>query len=167
MTMNPIINSILLTTLGNYGPSYASNDNIPNPSIMILNPYYLANPSLTFSNIIRFVAYPFLNMVSIIITTMGGSQGVQTSMMTPLVNALIGAFFIENLVLYFQLPTRNSPSRFGNSKHGIPTGSNGSPLHKSGGPLGGGRRPLGGGGGPLGRRKPPSGGGPLSGKEPP
>jgi hypothetical protein len=65
MTMNPIKNNILLTYLGNYGPSYTSNDNIPNPWAMILNPYYLGNPPLTFFNTPGLVAYPFSNMVFI------------------------------------------------------------------------------------------------------
>jgi hypothetical protein len=126
---------------------------------MIPNPYYLGKLPLTFSNITRLVAYPFLNMGSTIITTTGGSRGVQASMMTPSVNAPIGELFTENLVPYFQPPTRNPPTGFSNYKHGIPMGGDGSPPHGSGGPLGGGSRPLGGGGGPLGRSEPPSGGG--------
>jgi hypothetical protein len=51
-TMNPTGNNILPTYLGIYGLSYACNDNIPNPWTMILNPYYLGNPPLTFSNTI-------------------------------------------------------------------------------------------------------------------
>jgi hypothetical protein len=39
LTMNPIGNNILLIYLGNYGLSYAWNDNIPNQWTMIPNPY--------------------------------------------------------------------------------------------------------------------------------
>jgi hypothetical protein len=74
--MNPTGNSVLLAYLGNYGPSYVSNNNIPNPWIMIRNPYYLGNPLVTFSNTIGLAAYPFPNMVFTRIVTNGGSQGV-------------------------------------------------------------------------------------------
>jgi hypothetical protein len=61
--MIPTKNNILPANLGNYGPSYTSNDNIPNPwTMMIPNPYYPRNLSLTFSNTFGLVAYPFLNM---------------------------------------------------------------------------------------------------------
>jgi hypothetical protein len=55
--MNPTKNNILLAYLGNYGPSYTSNNNIPNPWTMIPNLYYLSNPPLTFSNIINPTTY--------------------------------------------------------------------------------------------------------------
>ncbi len=84
-TMNPIENSILPAYLGNYIPSYAINGNIPNPWIMIPNPYYSRNPPLTFSNTPGFVAYPFLNMVSTKIITTEGSHGVQAYVMTPMI----------------------------------------------------------------------------------
>jgi hypothetical protein len=57
--MNPTGNNILLAYLGNYGSSYAYNNNIPNPWIMIPNPYYLGNPPLTFSNTPGHTTYPF------------------------------------------------------------------------------------------------------------
>jgi hypothetical protein len=102
--MNPTRNNILPTYIGNYGSSYIGNGNIPNSWTMIPNPYYPGNLPLTFSNTLGPMAYSFSNMVSIIITTTGGSQGVQTSMMIPLVIAPVGRFSIGNLVPYFQLP---------------------------------------------------------------
>jgi hypothetical protein len=108
--MNPIENNILPTYLGNYGPFYANNDNIPNPWIMIPNPYYLGNPPLTFSNTPRHVAYLFLNTVSTGITTTKGSHGVQACMMTPLITTFTNGFSTKNLVPYFQPPTQNPPS---------------------------------------------------------
>jgi hypothetical protein len=73
-TMNPIGNNVLLAYLGNYGPSYACNDNIPNPWTKIPIPYYLGNPPLTFPNTTGPATYPFPNMVSTGIITTGGSQ---------------------------------------------------------------------------------------------
>jgi hypothetical protein len=102
-------------------------------------------------------------MVCIEIVTIGGSQGVQVFMMTPLVTLPTSGFSTKNLVPYFQPPTWNPTSRFSNSKGGIPMKGDGNPLHGGGEPLGGGSRPLGGGGVPLGASGPPSGGGPLSG----
>jgi hypothetical protein len=49
--MNRTENNILPAYLGNYGPSYIGNDDIPNQWTMIPNPYYLGKPPLTFSNI--------------------------------------------------------------------------------------------------------------------
>jgi hypothetical protein len=53
--------------------------------------------------------------------TIGGSHGVQASVMTPLVISPTVEFFIENLVPYFQSPAQNPPSRFGNFGGRIPT----------------------------------------------
>jgi hypothetical protein len=62
--MNLIGNNILPTYLGNYGPSsYANNNNIPNTWTMILNPYYLGNPPLTFSNTLRLMIYLFSELL--------------------------------------------------------------------------------------------------------
>jgi hypothetical protein len=152
--MNPIENNILPTYLGNYGPFYANNDNIPNPWIMIPNPYYLGNPPLTFSNTHGHVAYPFLNTVSAGITTTKGSHGVQACMMTPLITTFTNGFSTKNLVPYFQPPTQNLPSLFSTYGGGIPTRGNASPLHGSERPPRGGNKPLGGGGGPPSRGEP-------------
>jgi hypothetical protein len=168
LTMNPRIgNNILSTYFGNHGSSYASNDNIPNPWTMILNPYYLSNPPLMFSHTTKFVAFPFLNMVPTIIVATRGSQGVQMSMMTPLIIVPIGEFSIQNPMPYFQPPTQNSPSRFGDYKDGKPMGDGSSPPHGSGRPPRGGNKPSRRGNGPLSKGGPPSGGGPLSGRRPP
>jgi hypothetical protein len=70
--MNPTRNNILLPYHGNYGSSYANNDNIPNPWTMNPNPHYLGNPPHTFSNTPRLASYLFLNMVSIGIVAYGG-----------------------------------------------------------------------------------------------
>ncbi len=145
--MNPIGNIILPAYLGNHGASYVGNGNIPNSWTMIPNLYYLGNLPLTFSKTLGPMAYSFLNMVSTIITTTKGNQGVQASMVTPLVTVPIGKFFIGNLVPYFQPPTLPPPSRFSNSRGGIPTGGSGSPPHGSGGPPRRGNKSLGGGGG--------------------
>ncbi len=59
LTMNRNENNILPAYLGNYGPSYKSNDNIPNQWIMIPNLYYLGNPPLTFSNTTNPTTYLF------------------------------------------------------------------------------------------------------------
>lgn len=99
--------------------------------------------------------------------TIGRNQGVQVFMMTLLVTTPTGEFSIENLMPYFQSPTRNPPSRFGNSKGGILTKGSGSSLHGGGERPGRGSRPLGGGGGPLGASEPLSGGRPPSGGGPP
>jgi hypothetical protein len=159
-TMNPIENSMLLAYLGNYGLFYANNGNIPNPWIMIPNPYYLKNLSLTFSNTLRPMTYPFLNMVFTIITATKGCHGVLAYVMTPLITTLINRFSTENPMPYLQPPTRNPPSRVSNFGGGIPSRGNGSPLHGSEGPLEGGSGPLEGGGGA------PSIGGPPSGRRP-
>jgi hypothetical protein len=105
LTMNPSRNNILLAYLGNYGSSYASNNKIPNPWTMVLNPYYLGNVPLIFSNTIELVAYSFMNTMSTKIVATRGSQGVQVSMMIPLGIAPTDKFSTENLVPYFQLPT--------------------------------------------------------------
>lgn len=110
---------------------------------MIPSIYYLGNPPLTFSNTIGPITYPFPNMVSTKIVAIGGIQGVQVSVMTPLVIAPICDFSTENRVPYFQPPTQNPPSRFNNFSGGIPTGGNGSCLHGSERPLGGGEQTLG------------------------
>jgi hypothetical protein len=162
-TMNAIKNDILLTYFGNYGSSYVSTNNIPNPWMLIPNPYYLGNPPQTFLNTHGPMLYPFLNVVFTRIFATKGSQGVQMPMKAPQVTIPIGEFSIENLVPYFQLPTQSPPFRFGNSKGGIPTGGYRSPPHGNGGPLGRGSKPLGGGGGPQGKNGPQSGGGPLGG----
>jgi hypothetical protein len=99
---------------------------------MIHNPYNLGNPPLTFSNTIGLMAYLFLNMVSTRIVVIRGNQGVQASMMIPLITIPIG-----NMVPYFQSPIWNPPPWVGNSRGGIPTRGGGSPLmrvedHKEG-----------------------------------
>jgi hypothetical protein len=78
----------------------------------------------------------------------------------------ISKFSTENLVPYFQLPTRNPPLGFNNYGGGIPTRSSGSPPHGSGRPPGGGNKPLKGSCGPPGKGGPPSGGEPPSGGGP-
>jgi hypothetical protein len=90
--MNPTKNNILPTYLGHYGPSYTSNDKIPNPWTMIPNMYYLGNPPHSFSNIISHVTYLFPNMVSTGLAAIGGSQGVQMFVMTLVTTAPIGGF---------------------------------------------------------------------------
>jgi hypothetical protein len=161
--MNPTKHDILLTYFGNYGSSYVSTNNIPNPWMLISNPYYLGNPPHTFFNTHGPMLYPFLNVAFIKKIATKGNQGVQMSMKAPQVTAPIGEFYIENLVAYFQLPTRSPPFRFGNFKGGIRTGGCGSPPHGNEGPLGRGSRPLVGGGGPQGKDGPQSGKGPLRG----
>ncbi len=54
--------------------------------------------------------------------------------MIPSIIIPIGEFFTENLVPYFQPPTQNSPSKFGNSRGGRPIRDGGNPPHGSGGP---------------------------------
>ncbi len=100
-------------------------------------------------------------MVSTKIITIKGSQGVKAFVMISPITAPIGRFSIRNLMPYFQPPTWNPQSRFGNSRGGILTGSGGSPLHGTGRPQGGGNGPSGGGGGI------PSGGRLLDGSGPP
>jgi hypothetical protein len=133
--MNPTKNSVLPAYLGDCGPSYASNDNIPNPWVMIPSPYYLGNPPLTFSNTISPTTYPFPNMVFIGIVATRGSQGVQTFVMIPSIIAPTGGFSIRNLVPYFQPLAQNPPSRFGNFGGGIPIRGGGSLPHGNEGPL--------------------------------
>jgi hypothetical protein len=70
--MNPTGNNVLPAYLGNYGPSYVGNNNIPNPWT-IFNFYYLDNPPLTFSNTIGPTTYPIPNMVSTRIVAIGGN----------------------------------------------------------------------------------------------
>lgn len=82
-TMNPIENDILPTYFGNYGPSYVSINNIPNPWTLIPNPYYPKNPPCIFFNTHGHVLYPFLNVVSTRIVATKGSQGVQMFVKTP------------------------------------------------------------------------------------
>jgi hypothetical protein len=129
---------------------------------MIPDFYYLSNPPLTFSNRIGPTTYPLPNMVFIEIVTTRGGQGVQVSVMTPLVTTPIGGFSTGNPLPYFQLPAQNPPSKFSNFGGRIPMGGNGSPPHGNGRPLGGGNGPLGGGGGPLSGGRPLGGGGPPS-----
>jgi len=166
LTMNPIENNILPSYLGNYGPPFVGNNNIPNPWTTIPNPYYPRNPPFTFSNTHGPMAYPFLNMVSTKIVTIRGSQGVQVFVMTPSIIVPIGELSPINHVPHFQPPARNPPLGFGNFGSGIPLRDDANAFHGSGRPLGRGDKHLGGGGGPLGKGGPPSGGGPLNGKGP-
>jgi hypothetical protein len=55
--MNPTRNNISFAYLGNYGPSYANNYNIPDPWTMIHNPYYQGNSPLIFPTMFKLVAY--------------------------------------------------------------------------------------------------------------
>lgn len=100
-----------------------------------------------------------MNTVSTKIVATRGSQGVQVSMMIPLGIAPIDKFSTENLVPYFQLPTRNPLSRFSNFGGPIPMRGGGSPLHGNGGPPRGGSGPLEGGGKPPSAKGAPRGGG--------
>ncbi len=158
-TMNFIGNNILPTYLGNYGPSYASNNNIPNPWTMIPNPYYPRNLQLTFSKTLGPATYLFPNIVSTRIATTKGSQGVQVFVMTPLVTTPTSELFTENQMPYFQSPTQNSPLGIRNSRGGKPMKDNGSLFHGSGRPPRGGNEPSRGGGGPPSGGGPPGGGG--------
>jgi hypothetical protein len=76
LAINPTGNNILLAYLGNYGPTYEGNGNIPNPWTMIPNPNYLRNPPFTFPNTFKSTSYLFPNVVSIEIATIGESKGV-------------------------------------------------------------------------------------------
>ncbi len=145
--MNPIGNNILPAYLGNYGLSYASNDNIPNRWTMNLIPYYPRNPPLTFFNTFGPMTYLFPNVVCTGIVVTRGSHNVQVYVMAPQVTIPTSRFSIKNLVPYFQLPTWNPPSWFNYFGGGIPMRGGGSPSHGSGRPPGGGSGPLKGGGG--------------------
>jgi hypothetical protein len=71
---------------------------------MIPNPYYLGNLPLTFSNTLGPTTYPFSNMVSIGIATIGENQGIQAFVMTTPVAIPISRYSTINLMPYFQLP---------------------------------------------------------------
>jgi hypothetical protein len=153
--MNPTGNGISSTYLGNYGPSYASNYNIPNPWTMIHNPYYQGNPQLIFPNTCRLAAYFFPNVMSTGVVTTKEIKGVQACMMASQKTIPTSIFFTKNLLPYFQPPTQNPPLGFDNSRGEKPMRNSGSPSHGSG-------RPPKGGSGPLGRSGgPPSGGRPI------
>jgi hypothetical protein len=102
---NPIGNNISLAYLGNYGPSYASNYNIPNPWTMIHNPYYQGNPPLIFPNTSRLVAYFFPNVMSTGVATTKKIKGVKASTMASQIIIPTNIFSTENPMPYFQLPT--------------------------------------------------------------
>lgn len=104
--MNPIGNSISSTYIGNYGPSYASNYNIPNPWTMIHNPYYQGNPQFIFPNRCKLAAYFFPNVMSTVVATTKEIKGVQASMMASQKTVPTNGFFTKNLMPYFQPPTQ-------------------------------------------------------------